>query len=294
MTPRSGPLGGALLLALAAVPAAAQQPAPAPPRPARPNALPVPVERQAGALLLSAAFAGSGVPIRAGLTWRLYRELPDGSVDLAASATGAAPSFTVPPGPYVIHVAYGLAGTARRIELAPEGGVERLTLAAGALRVLAQVGDAPVAPGKASLSVFTPLPGNSEGRLVAEKVRPGDLVRLPEGAYHVVSTYGDSNATVRADLRVEAGQVTEATLRHRAATVVMKLVMARGGEALADTAWSVLTPGGDIVREAIGAFPSMTLAEGAYTVIARNAGKVHTAEVTIRSGFDGDVEVVAK
>jgi cupin superfamily acireductone dioxygenase involved in methionine salvage len=33
--------------------------------------------------------------------------------------------------------------------------------------------------------------------------KAGDLLRLPEGTYHVVSTYGESNAIARTDLKVE-------------------------------------------------------------------------------------------
>ena len=98
-------------------------------------------------------------------------------------------------------------------------------------------------------------------------------MRLPEGTYHVVSTYGKSNAIMRADLKVETGRVTEATLNHRAATVTLKLVAAAGGEAFAGTAFSVLTPAATSIREAIGAFPSVTLAEGDYVVIARQGGR---------------------
>ena len=38
----------------------------------------------------------------------------------------------------------------------------------------------------------------------------------------------------------------------------------RGGEARANTQWSVLTPGGDVIKESIGAFPRVILAEGEY------------------------------
>jgi hypothetical protein len=31
------------------------------------------------------------------------------------------------------------------------------------------------------------------------------VIRLPEGVYHVVSTYGDANAIMRSDMKVEAG-----------------------------------------------------------------------------------------
>ena len=33
---------------------------------------------------------------------------------------------------------------------------------------------------------------NSEGRLVIANAKANDLIRLPEGTYHVVSTYGDA------------------------------------------------------------------------------------------------------
>ena len=70
-----------------------------------------------------------------------------------------------------------------------------------------------------------------------------------------MSTYGDSNAIMRVGSEGRDGRVTEATLNHRAATVTLKLVGSAGGEAFAGTAFSVLTPGGDVIREAIGAFP---------------------------------------
>jgi hypothetical protein len=81
-----------------------------------------------------------------------------------------------------------------------------------------------------------------------------------------------------------------ATLNHRAATVTLKLVATAGGEAFAGTAFSVLTPGGDVIREAIGAFPTVTLAEGDYVLIARHDGRVYTRDFKVESGLDRDVE----
>jgi hypothetical protein len=40
---------------------------------------------------------------------------------------------------------------------------------------------------------------------------------------------------------------------HRAAVITLKLVSNKGGEALANTAWSVITPAGDVIKESIGA-----------------------------------------
>lgn len=84
------------------------------------------------------------------------------------------------------------------------------------------------------------------------------------------------------------------TLRHRVAKVTIKLVDAPGGGALASSTFTVLTPGGDIVRELAGAFPSLVLAEGEYVVVARHDSKTYQATFTVQSGMDRDVEVLAR
>ena len=118
-----------------------------------------------------------------------------------------------------------------------------------------------------------------ERRPIAENVMTGDVVLVPEGTYYIVSNYGDANAVVRSDIRVQAGKLTDITVTHRAAVITLKLVSEKGGEALANTAWSVLTPGGDVIKESIGAFPRVILAEGDYRAIARNEGKSLRARV---------------
>jgi hypothetical protein len=242
----------------------------------------------------SASYLTTNRPITSGLTWRVLREDANGGpATIVARSTLASPVFTLEPGPYVLHAAYGYASGFKRITVPPSGNIaERVTLSAGALRLAGVIGDRPIPPAAVTFSVFVPLAGNSEGRLVAENVRAGDILRLPEGTYHVVSTHGDANAIRRADVRVESGQLVEATLHHRAAKATLKLVAQPGGEAFAGTAFTVLTPGGDVIREAIGAFPSVILAEGDYVLIARQGGQVHTHEFRIEAGFDRDIEVV--
>jgi hypothetical protein len=56
----------------------------------------------------------------------------------------------------------------------------------------------------------------------------------------------------------------------------------------------VLTPGGDVIRELVGAFPSLVLAEGEYVVIARHESKVYQSTFQVQTGMDRDVEVVAQ
>ncbi|HEV2573772.1 hypothetical protein [Methylocella sp. CPCC 101449] len=262
-----------------------------------------------GSLSLSAGFAGDAKTAPTGLVWRVFRERAedDGSRPEQASAREENPTFSLPNGDYIVHVAWGLASATRRVTINGRNVSERLQLNAGGLRVVGMLGDTRIPPDRLTLSIFVPDGGNPQAKLVARDVKPGQTVRLPEGTYHIVSTYlegpaaggsaGSANATnsvVEADLRIQPGKVTVTTLKHRAALITLKLVNAPGGEALANTSFTVLTPGGDVLREMIGAFPSLVLAEGEYAAIARRDGKTYQSTFEVRSARDRDVEVLAK
>ncbi len=248
-----------------------------------------------GSLSLSAAFANDRRPIRSGLVWRIYEDRPqEGRPAVVARSEAASPRFDLAPGAYVADVTYGFANTLKHVVVPADGLAEQLVVSAGALALSGAIGQTPIPPSKLAFAIYVPVGTNVEGRLVRNGIKADEIVRLPEGTYHVVSVYGDSNAIQSADLKVENGKVTQATLNHRAATVTLKLVENAGSEAFAGTAFSVLTPGGDTIREAIGAFPSVTLAEGDYVLIARHDGQVYTHEFKVESGKNRDVEVVAK
>jgi len=252
-----------------------------------------PIEGEAD-LTLSAVLSTGGQPLRSGLTWRIYDERGDGTrPNIVARSGEASPSFHLAPGAYVVTLTYGYASAVKRVTMAGQALSERVRVSAGALKLSGAIGDQPLPASDLAFSIFVPIGANSEGRLVRGSVKAGEIVRLPEGTYHVVSTYGESNAIQRADLKVENGKITDATMNHRAATMTLKLVNAPGSEAFAGTAFSVLTPGGDTIREAIGAFPAVTLAEGDYVLIARHDGQVFTREFKVESGMDRDVEVLA-
>jgi len=275
----------------------APSPFPAPPTSPAPTAPggigDLPVLPQAGELRLAAYHAETGTPILEGLIWRVFAMRGDDPV-LVARDDGATPRLSLPPANYMIHVSYGFASAMRLVTMQWGDVVERLTISAGGLQVRGVVGDLPIQANDFTYAVYVPVGDDAEGRLVVAEARLPDLIRLPEGDYHVVSTYGDANASMRTDVRVRAGEVTTATLNHRAARVTLKLVADEGGEAFAGTAFSVLTPGGDVVREAIGAFPQVVLAEGDYVLIARHEGRVFTREFRVESGLDRDIEILAE
>jgi hypothetical protein len=249
------------------------------------------------ALQLSARFGKEAPPITSGLVWRIYsaKAEADGSFRMLREEKSASPTLVLPAGNYVVYVGFGLANAVKPVRLASETVREVFELPAGGLRMEGKVGDARIPAGQISFDVYKGSqfePGDR--RPIAERVLTGDTVIVPEGTYYIVSNYGDANSTVRSDIRVQAGKLTDVTVTHRAAVVTLKLVEARGGEALANTAWSVLTPGGDVIKESIGAFPRVVLAEGEYRAIARNEGKVFEREFKVTPGVDGDIEVLAR
>ena len=256
------------------------------------------VQSGQAALSVSARF-GRDFPqaITSGLIWRVYPAKPDLSRPIVPikEERAATPVFLLPPGDYVVHVSFGLASAARSVSLRTETTREVFDLPAGGIRLEGRVGDARIPSGQITFDVY---PGSQfdvgDRKPIAEGVMTGDVVIVPEGAYNIVSNYGDSNAQVRSDLRVQVGKLTDAVINHHAAVMVLKLVNERGGEALANTEWSVLTPGGDVVKESIGAFPKVILAEGEYRAIARNEGRTYERAFKVTTGIDGEIEVMAR
>jgi hypothetical protein len=248
-------------------------------------------------LLLAARFGPEPPAITAGLVWRIYSDKPDqnGMFKLVKEEKSPSPTILLPAGGYVVHVNFGLASAVKPVQLRSESVREIFEIKAGGLRVEGRVGDTRIPPSQVSFDIykgsqFEP----TDRRPIAQNVVTGDVVPLPEGTYYIVSNYGDANAVVRSDIRVQSGKLTDVTVNHRAAIVTLKLVSSPGGEALANTAWSVMTPSGDVIKESIGAFPRYILAEGDYRAIARNEGKVYERGFKIITGVDGEVEVLAR
>jgi hypothetical protein len=249
------------------------------------------------ALELSARFGKEAAAIDGGLIWRVYAAKPDakGKFHLVKEDKQPTPTLVLPAGHYIVHVGFGLATAVKPVTLRGQTVREEFELPAGGLRLEGRVGNVPIPSSQISFNVFKGSqfePGDH--RPIAEHVATGSVVVVPEGTYYIVSHYGDANAVVRSDIRVQAGKLTDVTVTHRAAAITLKLVTEKNGEALANTAWSVLTPGGDVIKESIGAFPRVILAEGEYRAIARNEGRVYEREFKVVTGVDGDVEVLAR
>ena len=252
-----------------------------------------------GQVTLSAMLTEDGQGIEQGVVWRVYRDIagPDGKARLVSTHREASPTLRLDAGDYFVNIALGRANLTRKITVIGERNTqERFVLNAGGLRLVAVLVNGDAANERTvSYDVFSDERDQYGQRLkMMSGMRPGVVVRVNAGIYSVVSTYGDANAVARSDVTVEAGKLTEVRLSHAAASVTLKLVARSGGDAIADTQWSLATSAGEAVKESVGALPTHILAPGTYTVSARHAGQVYQREFTIRAGDFAQVEVVMR
>ena len=274
-----------------------------PPALTQPSIAPLPPATPPGgapgqAVLALSARYGKDMPvINGGLVWRIFSDRPDenGTFKMIREDRNPTPNIVLPPGNYVVDVAFGTVTAVRAVTLKAETDRELFMLPAGGLRIEGRVGTSKIPQNQISFAIYkgSQFEGGDRSALVPS-VAAGDVVLLPEGTYYIISNYGDANSVVRSDIRVQAGKLTDVVVTHRAAVITLKLVSDKGGEALANTAWSVITPGGDVVKESIGAFPRVVLSEGEYRAIAKNEGKVYERGFNVVNGVDGEVEVVAR
>src|SRR5581483_5361914 len=128
-------------------------PAPAPAAQAVPTVPMVPAGQVA--LMVSARFGRDPPNIGAGLHWRIYPDKPDqnGVFRLLKEERAAAPIFVLPPGSYVVHVAFGLAPAAKKVQLRSETVREVFEISAGGARFEGRVGDSRIPPGQVTFDV---------------------------------------------------------------------------------------------------------------------------------------------
>ena len=191
------------------------------------------------------------------------------------------------PGEYLVNAAYGLSNLTKKIKVESGRSLEEtFVLNTGGLKLAAVLPDGGPLPESAVrfdiLSDEEDQFGNRQ--MILHNAKPGIVTRLNAGAYRIESLYGDANAKIRVDVTVEPGKVTEATIKQTGSKTTFKLVQSLGGEALADTKWTILTSAGDVVKENAGALPTHILAPGSYAVVADHAGLSYTRKFCDRVG----------
>lgn len=249
-----------------------------------------------GQVNLVALLTVDGQRIDKGLVWRVFTTTRDSRTPtkLLLTKREPSPSIALEPGDYIVNAAFGRADITRKISIAAgAASTERFVLNAGGLKVKVLVDGIEPPSNAVSYDILSSERDQSDNRVrVLVGARPNVVNRLNAGIYRIVSRYGDGNAKVEADVTVEAGKLTEASVTHLAARVTFKLVTRLGGEAMPDTQWTIMDPDGDVVLQSVGALPTHILAPGSYSVTAKSANGAFKREFTLANGEVAQVEVL--
>src|SRR5205823_917745 len=204
LAPPSGPAAGPPLTAPLAQPSPSIATVPptavAPPGAASPGQ---------AVLSLTARYGKDLAVINSGLVWRIFPDRPDetGTFKLIREERGATPNIVLPPGNYVVHVAFGLVSAVRAVSLKAETDRESFLLPAGGLRIEGRVGSSKIPQNQISFAIYkgSQFEGGDRAPLVPS-VPAGDVALLAEGTHYIISNYVDANSVVRPDSRVPALQ----------------------------------------------------------------------------------------
>jgi hypothetical protein len=271
---------------------------------ARPATEPATVENQTEPALdpvqvnFTARLSMDSPTLGSDVVWHVFKA--DGNeIDeskIMVEQVGGVINANLEPGAYIITADYGTVQATRTVAIGNQPQTVDIVFNAGGMRLRAALSeDNMLSAENITFTIDADDPTNPGSRITLLENAPHDkIIALAEGTYYVTSSYGNLNSVVRADIRVQPGKLTNATLYHRAARITLKLVNEPGGEALANTSWTVLNPNGDSLSEIVGAFPSLILAEGNYTAIARHEGSIYNRDFSVESGLNRDVELVAE
>ena len=246
-------------------------------------------------LTLSAKISENGSYIDQGVVWRVFdpEANENGQMSLLFKSENPVVAFDLKPGEYLVHAAYGNAQASDSVYIGTGPLTKTLILEAGALRLNAAIaGDIPISSKNLWFDISTAGDSASDRDSIIKDVKPDDIIYLNAGIYHVISRFGNVNAEVRADLRVEAGQITDATLYHNAGKVSFRLASEPNGKAIADVEWTVNDADGKTVYSNLGAFPATILGEGDYSVIAKIGQNIYNRNFQIRPTEAREIELL--
>ena len=154
-------------------------------------------------MTFKALLTEAGPRVKTGLIWRVFT--PSRGRPAPASCHThheAMPTAAWVPGEYLVYAAYGLSNLTKKINVESGRSLEEtFTSNPGGLKLAAVLSGGAALPAS---SVHFDILSDEEDQFgnrhkILNDAKPGVVIRLNAGAYHRVSTYGDADATVRAD-----------------------------------------------------------------------------------------------
>lgn len=229
-------------------------------------------------LELSALLTAGGGAIRHNMSWNIRAD--DGAT--VFSGDDGTADVSLPPGDYVVDARYGATLLTQTVSIPPATRLKvQLVLDAGGLKVEPLVSGIAVPPAASRVRVFS-MDGK---RLMAVSVKPGEIIRLPEGTYRVESLVSTGNVKAVADVRVKAGRVATVKIGHKAGLARLAFV----GSPRSSVRWEVEDGSGQAIATRSGLAANVTLRPGTYTARADVAGELLTATFNIAAGEVRDI-----
>ena len=229
-------------------------------------------------LELSARLTPDGGPLQQNLSWNI-RDTAGATVYSGDNGTA---DVSLAPGDYVVNASYGATQIEKLVSLPAATRLKiNFVLDAGGLRVEPMVGKIDVPPVASRVRVYS-----MDGRkLMAVSVKPGEIIRLPEGTYRVESQVSTGNVKAVTDVRVQAGRVSRVKIAHKAGLARLAFV----GAPDAAVRWEIEDQSGDAIATRGGISANVTLLPGTYTARAQVGAELLTATFNIDEGEVRDI-----
>jgi hypothetical protein len=233
-------------------------------------------------LELAARLTADGGMIQRPIAWKLHR------LDGETVFTGSLPTVTTAaePGDYVIEANYGSVHAAQRVSLPKRQQVAvTLILNVGGVRILSRLPD--MSPSDIHpLNTIYATSGPDQGKLVTISERPGEIMRLAAGTYHIESRFAPGNAVATADVTVRPGLLSSVEIDHHAGIVHLSA----GSGAARDARWAISDDKGhDLSVDGGG---DVVLLPGHYFAHVSLGREDRTIGFTVESGKR--IEIVAR
>lgn len=255
-------------------------------------------------LAIFATLTKNGKPIANNIYWRVFVITKAATANInnkinlknfkeVDHSSDAKPIFNLNTGDYYVQCSFGRISAIKNIHISAQKSINTsINLNAGALEMKAIVVNGSIKENKLNFAIYSDESENERYSLINKIKKPGVVVPLKSGFYHLVSSYGNVNAIKRANVKVTAGEISQITFKHEAAQATLRLLRNVNGQALADTKWIIRDASGDIVFQKNGAYATPILTHGNYVALAQNKKKLYQKDFSIESGKDITIDVL--
>lgn len=244
-----------------------------------------------GRVSLSVVMEEGGPPVSQNVSWEVFGEADaEGNRKQAAYSYQAKPVLNLAAGKYLVEVKVGNAKGSATVEIEAGKTLEKIiTLGAGRVKLsaLAADGQPPIAK-DVSWEIFGQADAEGQRAKAAYSYEAQPTLSLPAGNYTAEIKWGGT--TVRKDISVAAGKLTEISVVLHAGTLSATAHMAAGADPAPDNlSWEVFgEPNAEGNRATVGysydAQPKFRLPAGKYLITVKRGAVMVKQEAEVVAG----------